>query len=263
MGDRREQRRRVVPLIAIAVAVGCLAVGLILLAVDVLPAATTGLRGQQRASEIDRARTEFVALLGVILASVGVAFTARTYLLNRRGQVTDRFIRAVEQLGNDAPDVQLGGIYALEQVALESPRDHRSIMEILVAYVQQHARLTKPLDPANTANPRDNDRPRPSADVRGALMVIGRRRTKFDNGFRLDLPRTDLRGLRLRGDEANLSGARLRYANLRGAHLEYSYLEKAELRGAVLVGADLKGCHLNRARLVGAKLKGVDLRSQT
>jgi hypothetical protein len=44
--------------------------------------------------------------------------------LSREGQATDRYTKAIEQLGSDKIDVRIGGIYALERVARDSPRDH-------------------------------------------------------------------------------------------------------------------------------------------
>ena len=47
--------------------------------------------------------------------------TARTFELTERGHLTDRYAKAIEQLGDDKLDVRLGGIYALEQLATDSP----------------------------------------------------------------------------------------------------------------------------------------------
>jgi hypothetical protein len=43
-----------------------------------------------------------------------------TFRLNSRGQMTDRHTKAIKQLGSDNLDV-LGGIYALEHIAVDSP----------------------------------------------------------------------------------------------------------------------------------------------
>src|SRR5215218_3453534 len=59
--------------------------------------------------------------------------------LTRQGQITERFTRAIDQLGNASLDVRLGGIYALERIARESEEDYWPIMEVLTAYVRQHA----------------------------------------------------------------------------------------------------------------------------
>jgi hypothetical protein len=50
-------------------------------------------------------------------------------------QVTERFSKSIEHLGSDKIDVRLGGIYALEQIAIDSPRKyHWTIVEILSAF---------------------------------------------------------------------------------------------------------------------------------
>ena len=61
------------------------------------------------------------------------------------GRITDRFSKAVEQLGARNSDgskqiePRLGGIYALERIARDSARDAWPIMEILSAYVRENA----------------------------------------------------------------------------------------------------------------------------
>jgi hypothetical protein len=61
----------------------------------------------------------------------------RTYELTEQGQVTDRCTKAIEQLASDKGlDVQTGGIYALERIAGDSPRDHPTVMEVLAAFIR-------------------------------------------------------------------------------------------------------------------------------
>jgi hypothetical protein len=59
--------------------------------------------------------------------------------LNRQGQLTERFTRAVGQLGSDHLDVRLGGIYGLERIARDSDSDRATIAEVLTAYVRSHS----------------------------------------------------------------------------------------------------------------------------
>ena len=49
--------------------------------------------------------------------------------LTRQGQITERFTRAIDQLGHARTEIRLGGIYALERIARESEEDHWPIME--------------------------------------------------------------------------------------------------------------------------------------
>ena len=59
--------------------------------------------------------------------------------------MTERYTKAIEQLGEDKLDVRLGGIYSLERVARDSPRDHPTVMEVLTAFirVQSHEPLSQ------------------------------------------------------------------------------------------------------------------------
>ena len=86
---------------------------------------------------------------------------------NREQQLTERFMRAIDQVGHPALDVRLGGIYSLERLAQESPEDHGPIIEILAAFVREHAPW-----PAREGN----GRRRPSTDVQAAVTILGRRR---------------------------------------------------------------------------------------
>ena len=79
------------------------AVGVILVAVYALPALLVGpdadLTTAERLKAENDVRPAPSGLVGAVLLS-GLFFTARTYVLNREGQVTERFTRAIDQLGN-------------------------------------------------------------------------------------------------------------------------------------------------------------------
>ncbi|MFQ3563069.1 hypothetical protein QZN11_40545 [Streptomyces gramineus] len=66
-------------------------------------------------------RTAVVALTAAFGAGVALLYTARTYRLTRRGQITDRFTRALERLGSSEIYVRVGGILALEQIVQDAP----------------------------------------------------------------------------------------------------------------------------------------------
>jgi hypothetical protein len=104
------------------------------LVIKVLPerlASTEGIKDPSKhAEEVGCTRTAVLASLAGILAAIGAYYTHRTFELNRQrhelnrqGQITERFTRAVDQLGNDSLDVRVGGIYALERLARESRAD--------------------------------------------------------------------------------------------------------------------------------------------
>jgi pentapeptide repeat protein len=200
---------------------------------------------------------------GAIVGALNFGETSRqnraVLELQRRGQVTERFSKAVEQLGDEKLDVQIGAVYAMEQIARDSAELHWPIMEVLTAYLREHRTPSAPIE----------DQVPLTAVQQAILTVVGRRRVAQDTaGDRLDLHATHLFGAILGGADlrgANLRGADLRRANLRGANLGGADLGGAILVGAILDrailgGADLGGTILFGADLRGAILRGVDLR---
>jgi hypothetical protein len=180
----------------------------------------------------DAARGRLLTLGAGLFAAGALIYTARTFGLSREGQVTDRYTKAIEQLGSDKLDVRIGGIYALERVARDSAKDHPTVMEVLTAFVREHSREQWPL-PEHDTDPAPPPERRP--DVQAALTVIGRRHASRDTRP-IDLARADLTG-------ANLAGALLFHADLTGAHLAYADLAYADLAAARLARADLTGAH--------------------
>ncbi|MEV7076629.1 hypothetical protein [Streptomyces sp. NPDC093990] len=67
-------------------------------------------------------RTAVVAFTAALGAGIALLYTARTYRLTRRGQITDRFTEALERLGSPEIYVRIGGILALEQIVQDCPR---------------------------------------------------------------------------------------------------------------------------------------------
>jgi uncharacterized protein YjbI with pentapeptide repeats len=218
---------------------------------------------------LDNARGRLLTLGAGLFAAGALVFTARNFTLSRRtfelteqGQVTDRYTKAIEQLGSDKLDVRLGGIYALERVARDSARDHPAVIEVLAAFVREYSHEWHPLpgDPAGT----QTQRPR-RADVQAALTVIGRRDAKLDTRPIIlgsaDLTLADLGGADLGG--ADFTNANLTRVNLGAANLGGAFLNGAILVGADLGGADLGGAELGAADLTGATLTRANLHDAT
>jgi hypothetical protein len=147
-------------------------------------------------------------------------------------QITDRFIKATDQLGSDKIDTRLGGIYALERIAGDSQADQGAVMEVLTAFVREHA----PVPETGAASATT----RVSTDVQAVLTVVGRRKVSNDpSTYRLNLEATELTGANLRN--ADLTSADLRNADLTSADLRNANLTSADLTGAFLSGAILTG----------------------
>jgi hypothetical protein len=230
----------------------------------------------KREEREDEARRTIIQVVGGAFAIFALFLTLRRVVVAEQGHITDRYTKAVEQIGKvegDKPniEVRLGGIYALERIALDSPRDHWIIMEVLTAYVRRNAP-----SPTQTGDEQRSETDiKPETDIQAILTALGRRRWRRETDNQcLDLSKTDLRGANLseaRLDRsilggayltrARLTGTHLRRANLFMAHMEGAFLNDARMEGAFLMGAhmegaDLSGAHLNRADLMEAHLEG-------
>ncbi|MDA2919927.1 pentapeptide repeat-containing protein, partial [Desulfobacterota bacterium AH_259_B03_O07] len=250
---------------------------LIILALWFIPiwqANSSGVTKPEKRFEVENeARKTLAQIVGGTAILIGLFFTWKTLQVDKEGQITERFTRAMDQIGSLRSDgkpnleIRLGGIYALERIARDSERDHWQIMEVLSTYVRENARW-----PSRNDQPTQNDeleenqtknekyeQTMPNADIQAILTIIGRRQSKYDKeGQNLNLSNTNLQKAYLW--EANLQKANLRGANLQKAYLRGANLQKAYLWGANLQDADLVGAKLVEADLVGAKLRGAKLR---
>jgi Pentapeptide repeats (8 copies) len=239
-----------------------------------------------------------VLLLGAYLTwrqtQLSRAASREELQLTREGQLTDRFTRAVDQLGSKDVAVRVGGIYALGRIADESVTDRASIADLLTAYVRRNAPW-----PPDAKSPFPADFPLDqlphlsvrAPDIQAILSVLGRRTPSPAYPAlwtSLDLSRTDLRrstlvGLnlwRVRFREASLARAWLFKADLRGVDFREADLREANLHEATadlttwwpnedfdpnaagvrvrpdLENADLRSSYLRRADLTGISLRG-------
>jgi uncharacterized protein YjbI with pentapeptide repeats len=215
------------------------------------------------------------ALLTFWLNSRVYQITSRTLELTEQGHIAERYTKAIEQLGGEELAVRLGGIYALERLAYDSPdRHHPTVVEVLSAFVRERSERegalrrsqesaektdadSRPLQPpwAPTSGARAKQR-QPATDIQATLTVLGRLPQ------RPNVRRGDLRGAYLAGANlggANLSGAWIDDVNLSGAHLIGANLSGAHLIGANLSGARLTVANMSRALLANADLSSAEL----
>jgi hypothetical protein len=237
-----------------------------------------GLNHKERFDKRNEARKTMATILGGAALLTGGYFTWRNFDLAREGQITDRFTKAVEQLGatdaSGAPklEVRLGGIYSLEAIAKESKDLHWPIMEALCSYIRIVAPAVGEESIANPPSiaqkgspgePTSAQRSTPRADIQTVLSVLGRRDGSYEQPKQvLDLSMTNIRGADLRGaflEKANLKWADLEGSNLFHADLDLAHLGWAHLRFADLSGAGLFKARLTKADLSGAHLDGADL----
>src|SRR5580700_4064551 len=213
--------------------------------------------GALHETALDNARDRLLTFGAGLFAAGALIFTARNFTVSRRtlelsrqGQVTDRYTRAIEQLGSDKLDVRIGGIYALERVARDSSRDHSTVMEVLAAFIREHSH--EPWQPPRLANWRRGPETGPRPDVQAAATVIGRREVSRDQR-QINLSGANLSRAQL--PEADLARCNLHYSNLTGADLFRAKLRQTEFVGADLTRANLNGTDLYNANFTFATMK--------
>jgi hypothetical protein len=166
--------------------------------------------------------------------------------------ITERFAKAMEQLGSEKIEVKLGAIYTLEGIAEDSEKDQWTIMEILTAFVRKNA----PIKEEDHLQYQDQENiqklPKLGLDIQACLTIIGDRKYPDPLYKRLDLTDVNI-------SKANLTEANLKKANLIKVNLIGADLIGANLSGAYLIGANLSGANLFIANLTGADLSKADL----
>ncbi|WP_167350628.1 pentapeptide repeat-containing protein [Streptomyces yangpuensis] len=221
-----------------------------------------------------------IFLAGTLAASaIAAKQSFETLEAQRDAQVTDRYTKAVDQLGNKKKSVRAAAIFALGRITEDSPRDRETIMMALSSFIRDGAKRP---DAKTEAELQESDEP--EADINAAIAVLGRRddegyaqRLKLEEVYlpnaklyALHLPRTlfnraNLAGIRARGTDTNLRNVDFSQAILVCADLRWADISSSEPRGDELSKrtnmryADLRGAKLSDTKLQGALMKGANL----
>ena len=88
----------------------------------------------------DAVRRTLAQVLDAAVILTGLYLTWQNVRINREGKITDRFSKAIDQLGSEKLSVRVGGVYALERIDRDSEKDHWTIVEVLCAFVREPTR---------------------------------------------------------------------------------------------------------------------------
>ncbi|MFF7391641.1 pentapeptide repeat-containing protein [Streptomyces scabiei] len=243
---------------------------------------------RDRLKAVSDVRTTLLQAIGGLAVLFGAYATWRQLRVSQdglratqEGYVTDRFSRAVDQLGSDKVDVRIGGLHALWRIAEHSARDREAILSILAAYLRTHLPWPPPTGPEDPAALGARAAAVPSAqtpindvaplEVRaadaqvaltglGVLLLHPREHSWLNLGV-TDLRRADCDGLWLTEvnfDRSCMEAASLYHANLTQASLVSTNLRHAELKTAILRRARLALADLRGARMVATDLRDAD-----
>ena len=213
----------------------------------------------------------WIEVAKTIATIAGGIFVFWNIRITQEKQITERFTKAIEQLGDENNlMVRIGGIYALERIANDSSRDHWTVMEILTTFIRLKS------------NSSDVEKLKEiPQDVQAAIYVVGRRYSLNDPtkpSKRLNLSKTNFKGADLSGLDfggANLCGACLNGSNLSrtnlGPHywvifgmgefdLKPTWLSGADLRESILPYKNLRKIDLREAKLQKSFMPYVNLK---
>jgi hypothetical protein len=247
--------------------------------------------GPDRVKARHDARATLLQSLVGVLVLVGGYIAWQQLRVSREGQITERFTKAVDQLGSTQMDVRLGGLYALERIARDSITDRSTVLSIMAAFIRGHSPWPPSLPGQYVAEASNNDLPvldHRAPDVEAALSIMGRLPNRRITATQRTLWAMTALGRPFKGfDQAldkyvssialvtpNLSNVDLRKARLmapnlsqavlNGANLQHSFIYRGNFDQCILDHADLRGgqfmvCTFRKASLEDANLEGAIL----
>ena len=187
----------------------------------------------------------------------------QSFNLARRGQVSERFTRAVEQLGareeNGTPDtaVRTGALFSLMRIGIDSPDHTQPALLVVATYVR---RFKQPADLKPDGCDANFDFTQSQPDIANALrFVLYRIAAKLDGEAFLGLRGANLNGIALDGlnlSDFDLTRIKFRHASLVRADFGQADLRQANFENACLTDANFKSAKLKGAVFSGANLKG-------
>lgn len=247
---------------------------------------------------ITQALAGLLVLFGLYTALRRAKATEAQVKAIEEGQVTERFTRAIDQLGNkDSMEVRLGGIYALDSIGKDSPKYRLQIIEVLTAYIRNNAGNKDVPESEADSNKKQEVREL-NTDIKAIFSILYNENGwpmefKKQDNLRYDFRHSDFSYRNMERmplnncqlleanfckaslQRVNLQVALLAGADLRGTDLRWANLQEAVFRQAILQGAslmdanfqetdfrwaNLQEANLQRSHLQGADLQGTDLR---
>jgi Pentapeptide repeats (8 copies) len=230
--------------------------------------ARAGIRGKELAELENGARTTIVQIVGGVALILTFAATwtqiadtrkatNKSLRLNQAQQETDRFTRAVQELGSNNFALRLGGIYSLDQLARTASDEREPVVELMLAYLHRNHPVRPGVGNRWYGQACYTTKWRAQADTQAALDAILQ---LTPDAAQLDLSRLDLRAVKIEG--RNLAGSDLRrsslnYVKAAHANLDRARLFQANLRGACFEHASFLGVQgLDETDKTGADFSG-------
>src|SRR5699024_4919760 len=194
-------------------------------------------------------RRNFIAVLAGTLTVFIFLLNRQRHELEKDESRTNRYTEAVQLLGDDRLTARLGGIYALQRLGNESPKDVPAIAELLAAFIREASRelVEQYQQSENRERPTLVGLNRAPSDIMAATRVLGSQEFRPHYRNNLFLGEVSLQG-------AVLVGANLRNSQFDGFDLTQAYLDGADLSSCSMVNAQLSGAHGRYVNFLGTSL---------
>ncbi|MEO1582129.1 MAG: hypothetical protein AAFR91_09775 [Pseudomonadota bacterium] len=207
-------------------------------------------------------RKTILQIIAGTAVAIGLYLTYKRIKVTEDGQVTERFTKAIEHLGSKQPSICIGGIYALERIAKDSPKDHWMVMEILSSYIRENSSLetNNPntsqgdfFDPLS--NPSSYSKNKIEASIQSALSVILRRNTKNDQrGSQIDLRNCFLSG-------CTISNASMDNLIIEGSHMTNSVIENTTFENISLTNVKFNNSNINNVNFIKIRCENFEMQN--
>lgn len=184
--------------------------------------------------------------------------------ISEQGQITERFTRAIEQLGSDKLFLRVGAIAALERIGHDSQDDVLTVLNLLSGFVRENRSA------AETDYVEASTAPVP-LDILESVFTLSRLARQYDSFLRKKQLRIDISGTQLsyikppentcftHFDFANSSLVGGQFFNIEcnGTRFQGADFTSADFSGGKFLDANFSSANLANARFTTADLSRV------
>lgn len=199
--------------------------------------------------------------IGIYLAYQRSLVADKQQRLAERGQITDRYSKAVEQLGNmDNVSVRIGGLYALQKVAKDSEEDLPTVQQVIANFIRHppYQKEWAQMEEKIKNGSRQYDEYIDCPDIYVAFEVFhsfqaqnlpSLKRTKFKF---FDLRQINFSDLDF--EESVFSTCYIEHGNLQYCNLDSSSFKDCDLSFSNFSQSSISFCHFLNCTLQGSEL---------
>lgn len=184
---------------------------------------------------------------------------SRQIEISEQGQITERFTRAIEQLGSDKLFLRVGAIAALERIGRDSKDDVLTVLNLLSGFVRENSPVKAP----------SNEQPNPPPlDILECVYALSRLARQYDSflknkDFRVDLSKTELPYMESPEGACfahfDFSNSNLPHGRFFNIKCNGVWFEKTNLANANFKMGTLSRANFSFANLAGTTFASVDL----